>query len=133
MQVEQVVLYFSRHRLVVPRLPRPVRRRVVKTQEEGCVAGVLLTCHAFHVVDGTPGEQVSEIAIFMLGVFAEPQVMAAVGRAMREVVDTARHRPEELLVSRAERSERRRVAEVPLADERGAVAAGAQQRRQRGM
>ena len=46
---------------------------------------------------------------------------------MAEVVDPARHRAEELLVARLERAEGRRIAQVPFADQRGAIAIALEQ------
>ena len=85
---------------------------------------------AIDPVDRAARDQVGEIAVFAVRLFARPEVVPAARIAVGEVVDAARHRPEERLVARAQRTERGRIAEVPLADQRGPVAGRAQQRRQ---
>src|SRR5678815_2548713 len=67
-------------------------------------------------------DQVGEVARLAMLFLALPEVVRAARVAVGEVVDATRHRPEELVVTGAQRPERRRIAEVPLADERGAVA-----------
>ena len=127
-QMEQVVLHLVGERGVVARLPRPVRRGVVHAEEERRRVG---RGDALDEVDGAARDEVGEIALLAMLGLALPQVVRAARVAMAEVVDAARHRPEELVVARAQRAERGRIAEVPLAGERRAVAGRLQQRRQR--
>jgi hypothetical protein len=71
--------------------------------------------------------QFGQVAV--AGPFGRPfvQIVPAGRIGMGEIVDAAAHRPKELFVSRSQRTEGRRVAQVPLADQRGAVAGMAQQ------
>jgi hypothetical protein len=80
-QVEQVVLDLLRQRLVVARLPGPVRGRVVQAQEEGLALGRI----GRDEVHGALGQQVGQIAFLVL-LLAKPQVVGAARVAMGEVV-----------------------------------------------
>src|SRR6185436_3524723 len=97
---------------VLARFPGPVRRGVVQAEEEGPLRFLR---HALDVVHGTARDQVGEVAFLGAFLLAGPEVVLAVGTAVAEVVDAARHRSEELLVAGTQRAEMRRVAEVPLA------------------
>ena len=131
-QVEQVALHLLRQRLVVACFPRPVGRGVVQAQEEWRAAA-RATGHAAHKVQAVVGDQVGEVAALLLLGVVQVQVVLAGGAAVREVVHPARHGAKELVIARTQRAERGRIAQVPLAHQRRAVARIAQQRGQRGV
>ena len=129
-QVEQLVLDLLGQGRVIARLPGPVRCGVVQAQQEGLIA---LRCGRRRLaqpVHGAVGDQVGQVAVLVVLVLAHPQVVRAAAVAVAEVVHPARHRAEEAAVARAQRAEVRRVAQMPLADQGGAVAGALQQRRQ---
>ena len=112
-------------RLVGTRLPGPVRRGVVEREQER----FRLPAPALDVIERARADQVGEIADAVHLGLSLPQVVHAGGVAVREVVQASAHRAEEFLVAALERPEVRRVAQVPLADQRGGVARVAQERR----
>ena len=100
-------------------LPRPVRRRVVQAQQERLAIGRALA----HVGDRMVAQQVGEVAAVAVELLAVlHQVVVAFAVEMAEVADAAGERPDVLLVAALERPEMRRVAQMPLADQGGAVA-----------
>ena len=117
------------HGRVFACFPGPVRRGVVQAQQERrAFAG-----HAVYPVGGALRQQVGQIAAVLDFALAFEQVRHAVGAAVAEVVDAARHRSVEHVVARAQRAEMRRIAQVPLADQCRAPARLLQQRRHAGM
>jgi hypothetical protein len=102
---------------VVACLPGPVRRGVVQAEQEWLLG---LSC-ARHEVGRARAQQIGEIAVLMDLPAVLEQVVRAEAVLVGEVVDTARQRPEMLVVSALQRAEGRREAEMPLADQGRAV------------
>ena len=126
--VVEDVADLARHGLVARAFPRPVRRREVQRQEERLCRLLLAD-----VIDGALGQQVRVVADLVHRHFAFVQVFRHVGpdaRLVREVVDGAAVVAEEEVVAALQRAEGRQVAQVPLAEQRRAVAVLLQQRRQ---
>ena len=119
-----------RHRATVPRLPRPMRRVVVQAEQEWRV--VRRAC--LQVVDRAVAQQVGQV---LPGVIDRLPVLVQIHLALpvevTEITDTARQRTEVMVVPAFQRAEVRRITEVPLSDQRGAIPGRAQQRRQRWM
>src|SRR5581483_12260262 len=114
---------------VVARLPRPVRRGVVQAEQER----LLLVGATGNEIDGALRQEIGEIALAMdLGVVLE-KIVDAETVLVGVVVDAAGERPEMLVVAALERAEVRLEAEMPLADQRRAVALLAQPRGDRRM
>ncbi len=126
------VAQFVGQGLVVAGFPGPVGGGVVDAQEERR-ARPGACGHARDVVHRVVGDEVGQVALLGFFLFAEPEVVRAVGAAVGEVVHSTGHRAEEFLVARFQRAEVRRVAQVPFAHEGGAVAGVLQQRGQRGV
>jgi hypothetical protein len=124
-QVEQVAAHLGGQGLVVARFPGPVGGGVVQAEQEGPAAGV--GGAIVHIGGGALRQQIGEVALFVPLCLVGIQVVAAVVAAVGEVVDPAGHRPEEGVVTRFQRAEGRRVAQVPLADQRRVVPGLAQQ------
>ena len=81
-------------------------------------------------LDRPVGKQVREIALPVHLGLVFVQVVVARGVAVSEVIHAARERAEELLVAALQWPEVGRVAEMPLAHERGGIACVAQERGQ---
>ncbi|MCY1370077.1 hypothetical protein D9M69_571520 [compost metagenome] len=130
-QVEQVLRHLGRHVCVVARFPGPVWCGVVQAQEKGRAAARLgrARLHVFHRL---VREHVRQVAHFLVRLVIDVEVVVAAGRAVGEVVHPAGHDAEKFFVARAQRAEVRRVAQVPFADQRRAVAGLLQQRGQGG-
>ena len=103
-----------------------MRRRVVQAEEEGLVT------RSPDPLAGALRQQIGEVALFVPLCLVGIQVVAAVVAAVGEVVDPAGHRPEEGVVTRFQRAEGRRVAQVPLAHRGRTISQLLQLARQRG-
>ncbi len=131
-EVKKVVFDLCRQRMVLTRFPRPMRGGVVQAQKEGRA----LRCagrHAVHKVHGLVGNQIGQVAVFVLFFFVGVQIVRAVVAGVAEVVHPARHGAKEFFITRLQGAEVGRVAQVPFAHQRGAVAAAPEQRGQRGV
>ena len=132
LQVDDVVLDLLCQGSVIACLPRPVRRGVMQTQEErlACSGASGHTLHVVHRVVRNQVRQIAFFGVFFLDAFmASPQVMSTGEITVREIVYPAGHRTEELFVAGLQRPKAWRITHVPLADQCGAVTAGAQERR----
>ena len=112
--------------------PRPVRRVEMQAQEEGLSGRRVVGDH----LDRAVAEQVGEVAVLMDQCVLIPEVVGrSIGCAglVGEVVELAAAEAVEVVVSALERAVVRQPAQVPFADQRGAVAGFFEQRRQRGM
>ena len=109
---------------VIACFPGPVRGRVVQAQEERGIA----LAHAVDEIHAALRQQIGQIAFVVVLFLAHPQVMLARAAQMGEIVHAARHGAEVFLVTRAQRAEVGRVAQMPFADQRGAVARILEQR-----
>jgi len=128
--VTDVGIDFGSGPAVAPGLPGPVRRRVVKAQQERPA----VRCPQPDVVDRLLAQQVGQVVAFVMGRIAVAhEVVPPLAVDMTEVADAAGQRTEMKLVPAQRRPEMRRVAKVPLADQRGRVAGLAEQRRHRRM
>src|SRR5690348_15452540 len=96
-------------------------------QEEG----LPIALAPLDVLDRARGEEIGCVAFDAALDVALVEIVHAALVAMAEVVDRAAHRAEEPFVTALARTEMRRVAEMPLPNERGRVPGGAQERRQR--
>mmetsp|Transcript_67487 Transcript_67487/g.186944 ORF Transcript_67487/g.186944 Transcript_67487/m.186944 type:complete len:527 (-) Transcript_67487:101-1681(-) len=125
------VLELARHRFVAWALPRPVRRGEVQAQQEG-LGRTLAAQEGLAVV----GDQVGVVAHLVDPHLALEQVRGQVGAdagLVGEIVHRAAGVAKELVVAALQRTELGQGAEVPFAEQRGAVAAGLQQRGQGGV
>ena len=120
-----------RLRLVVGALPRPMRRGEVQAHQERLPRPRV----AVDRLDRAVAEQVRHVAVAVDRhfLFVELVGLGAAARVIGpviEVVGGAAEDAEEVVVAALDRAEIRQEAEMPLADQRRAVAGGAQQRRQ---
>src|SRR5262249_51871256 len=123
-----------RLRLVVRTFPRPMRRGEMQAHEER-LPGARVALDHLH---GAIAEQVGHVAValdrhLLLVELAGRRALPGVIGAVIEIVGGAAEDSEEVVVAALERAEVRQIAEVPLADQRSAVARRLEERRQRGM
>ena len=71
--------------------------------------------------DRVAREQVRQVACFRMLRLSLVEVVVALAGAMREVIHGPREDAEEVVIPGAQRSVRRRVAQVPRADQRGGI------------
>ena len=122
----RVHLALPRRRLDRGGRPRPVRCVVVQAEEIG--AG--RRGGSFDIGKGPLAQQVGDIACPLDRQFAFPKVGLAALALMRVVAREAAHDAEEFVVAALQRAVFRQKPEVPFADQCGAIAGRAQQRRQ---
>jgi hypothetical protein len=124
----------ARFLLVIGALPWPVRSGEMQAHHEGGAR----TRVEFDGLHSAIAEQVGHVAVPLDGHFLLMQlvglgaVASGIGPVV-EIVGGAAQDSEEAVVAALERAEIRQEAEMPFADQRGAVACLAKQRRQRGM
>ena len=114
---------------VTGRLPRPVRRVEMQAEQEG-LAGLGVAVDHLH---GVAAEQVGGVAGLRHRLVVVPEIRGAGAAGVQVVVDGAAAIAVEMVIAAFQRAEIGQVAEVPLADQGGAVAGLAQQRRQGGV